>query len=155
MKKITVDLAPESFEVVCMNWERQMKEFIHSLTDGSISALGNVQWEYNKRRVQVYPPDEDGKKKRGAYGPSYRSKTELNRSAAAAVWKKFKQFSKEHGLNHIERLRNNEKWLGRYDFNAADDDDIISCRIDLPGEWNSAGISISVFIGPRYRNEDI
>lgn len=100
---------------------------------------------------------ENGKKKRGACGPFFRSFTPLNPTAADEVWKKFKQFSKEHGLNSIERLRNNENELGRYDFRATDSvtKDRLSCRICLPEEWNKAGIHISISIGPRYRNEDL
>lgn len=110
-----------------------------------------------KKRIFVCEADQFGKKKRGACGSYYSSYTTLNRTAASAVWKVFQQFSKEHGLNSLERLRNNEKELGRFDFRAEnrDTNDGLTCRIYLPGEWNKAGIHISMTIGPRYRNEDL
>lgn len=81
----------------------------------------------------------------------------LSPESFEAVWKKFKQFAKEHGLNHIERLHNNEKELGWYDFRAIDiiTQDKFSCDIDLPGEWRKASIHISNTTGPRYQNEDL
>lgn len=157
MRRTTKQLSPESFEAVCSNWEQRIKEFIFQLSDGSIPTLRNAEWDVEKKRVFVCEPDQDGKKKRGACGPYFSSFLPLNRTAAGAVWKAFKQFSKDQGLTRIERLRNNEKDLGRYDFRAADSDteDELSCRIYLPGEWNKAGIHISITIGPRYRNEDL
>lgn len=146
-----------SFESVCKHWEQQMKEFVNLLSDGSIPTLKNVPWIYEKKYTNVYQADENGKKPRGARGPAYRSWTPLNRTATGAVWKIFKQFAKEHDLTEIERLRNNEKELGQYDFRATNSStqDILSCSIYLPGEWNRAGIHLHIFIGPRYRNVDL
>ena len=157
MGKTVKPLSPESFESVCRNWEQDLKVWILQLSDGSIPALRGVEWFVEKRRIFVCEPDSDGKKKRGACGPYFSSYTILNRTTAGAVWKLFQQFSKAHGLSSLERLRNNEKELGRYDFRASncDTNDELSCRIDLPGEWNKAGIHISMVVGPRYRNEDL
>lgn len=157
MKKTKKSLPPEAFESVCSSWEQRMKEFIFLLSDGSIPTLRDVEWTIEKKRVFVTEPDTNGKKKRGASGPHFSSYPPMNRTAAEAVWKKFKQFVKEHGLNHIERLRNNEKELGWYDFRATNDmtKDRLSCRIYLPGEWNKVGIHISIIVGPRYRNVDL
>ncbi len=157
MKKVTKPLSPEAFEAVCSIWEQHINEFIFQLSDGSIPTLRNAEWSVRKKRVFVCEPDPNGKKKRGACGPYFSSFTSLNRAAAGAVWKLFKRFSKEHGLNSLERLRNNEKELGRYDFRASNSEteDEFSCSIYLPGEWNKAGIHISMTIGPRYRNEDL
>lgn len=157
MKKTTKPLFPEAFEAVCSSWEQRMKDFILMLSDGSIPALNDVEWTVHKKRVFVSEPDVNGKKKRGACGPNFKSYPSLNRTAAEAVWKKFKQFAKQNGFNHIERLRNNEKELGRYDFRATDTvtQDEFSCDIYLPGEWNHAHINISITVSPRYRNEDL
>ena len=157
MKKAKVDLASESFEAVCNNWEQLVKEFSNMLSDGGIPTLKDAQWTYEKKRINVYPIDESGKKKRGASGMAFRSNAELNRNAANIVWNKFKQFAEEHGLNTIERLRDNEKELGRYDFIAQNEDtgDELTCGIRLLGEWNKPGVHLSMFIGPRYRNEDL
>lgn len=93
-----------------------MKEFILQLSDGSIPTLKDVEWTVRKSVFWYLNQMRMGKEKRGACGPHFTSYTSLNRAAAETVWKKFKQFAKEHDLNHIERLRNNEKELGRYDF---------------------------------------
>lgn len=157
MKKTTKPLSPEAFEAVCESWEQRMKDFVLILSYGSIPTLRNAEWTFHKKRVFVSVPDANGKKKRGAFGPHFRAYTSLNRTAAEAVWKQFKLFAKQHGCNHIERLRNNEKELGRYDFRAIDTvtKDEVSCGIALPGEWNKAHINISVTVSPRYRNEDL
>lgn len=157
MKKTTKPLSPEAFEAVCSSWEQRMKDFVLILSDGSIPTLRNAEWMFHKKRVFVSVPDANGKKKRGACGPDFIAYTSLNRIAAEAVWKQFKLFAKQNGCDHIERLRNNEKELGWYDFRATDTvtQDEFSCRIDLPGEWRKAHISISVTVSPRYRNEDL
>lgn len=157
MKKPANQFSPEAFEAVCNHWEQCVKEFVFQLSGGSIPALRNVEWTLQKKRVFVCEPDANGKKKRGACGPSFRSFTPLSRTAADAIWKIFKQFCMEHGLSSIQRLRNNEKELSRYDFRATNgiSKDGVSCSIYLPGEWNKAAIRISVTIGPRYRNEDL
>lgn len=146
-----------SFEAVCRYWEQRMKEFVNLLSDGCIPTLKNAQWIYEKKYTNVYPADETGRKPRGARGPTYCSGTPLNRTAANAVWKIFKQLARAHGLPEIERLRNNEKELGRYDFRATNNDtgDTFSCDIELSGEWNRPGIYLHMFIGPRYRNVDL
>lgn len=149
-------LPPESFEAVCSRWEQLIKGFIGQLSDENIPALANAQWTYEKKHINVYPADSDGKKKRGARGPYFHSSISLNRNEANAVWGKFKQFSKEYGLNKIERLYNNEE-LGWYDFEASNTNtgDQFSCGVRVPGEWSKAGIHLSMFIGPRYRSEDL
>lgn len=157
MRKTVKPLSHEAFEVVCRNWEQDLKDWISQLSDGSIPALRGAEWIVKKKRICVCEPDPAGKKKRGACGPYFSSYTILNRTAAGAVWKLFQQFSKVHGLRNLERLRNNEKDLGRYDFRASncDTNDELTCRIYLPGEWNKAGIHVSMVIGPRYRSEDL
>ena len=156
-KKPMEQLFPESFEAVCNRWEQHIKAFVLQLSDGSIPTLRDMEWTVEKKRVFVCEPEANGKKKRGAGGPYFSSYTSLNRTASEAVWKKFKQFAKEYGLNRIERLRSNEKELGWYDFRATDGrtKDELSCNINLPGEWYEAGIHISMIIGPRYRNADL
>ena len=140
MKKVTKPLSPEAFEAVCSIWEQHINEFIFQLSDGSIPTLRNAEWSVRKKRVFVCEPDPNGKKKRGACGPYYSSFTSLNRAAAGAVWKLFKRFSKEHGLNSLERLRNNEKELGRYDFRASNSEteDEFSCSI-FAGRMEQSG----------------
>ena len=157
MKKQPKQLSPESFEAVCRVWEQRATAFVSALSDGGIPTLKNAEWTVWKKRVCACDPEPEGKRKRLAFGPRFSSSTPLNRTAANAVWKRFKLFAKEHGLSDVERLRNNEEGLGRYDFRAADPEtkDGFSCTIDLPGEWNVAGIHLSIVVGPRYRNEDL
>ena len=59
--------------------------------------------------------------------------------------------------DEVERIPANEQELGQYDFRASNGltADSFTCLIYLPGEWNQAGIHISVFIGPRYRDADL
>lgn len=157
MKKPMQPLSPESFEAVCQCLEQRQQEFISTLSDGGIPSLRNAEWTARKKRIAVCSAEPDGRKKRIGFGPRFSASAPVNRTAAEAVWKKFKQFGKESGLCQIERFRNNEKELGRFDFRATDPatDDQFSCRIHLPGEWNSTGIQISMVVGPRFRNADL
>ena len=146
----------DSFENACRSWDIIMKKFAQHISDGRIQALTDTQWIYEKKQTRVCEPDDSGKKKRCAIGARYYSNALLNSKEANTIWKIFKQFSETHGLHKTERLRNNEKELGRYDFRAGNTStgDEFSCSIYLPGEWNKPLISLSLFIGPRYRNVD-
>ena len=90
-------------------------------------------------------------------GPFYHSAVSLNRSDAEQIWHRFQAFAGAIGLDEVERIPANEQELGQYDFRASNGltADSFTCLIDLPGEWNQAGIHISVFIGPRYREADL
>jgi len=147
----------DSFETACEYCGANLKEFVEQISAGTIPSLANGQWTYRKKKTRVCESDDSGKKKRCAIGERYYSHVPLNGKEANVIWKIFKQFSEVHGLHKIERLRNNEKELGRYDFRAENTstNDIFSCSIYLPGEWNSPKISLSLFIGPRYRNVDL
>jgi len=147
----------DSFEKACKHWDAIMKRFAEQISDGMIQALTDTQWIYEKKKIRVCEPDDNGKKKRCAIGAGYYSNAILNSRDANAVWKVFKQFSETHGLRKTERLRNNEKELGWYNFRAENTstDDKFSCSISLPGEWTKPNISLSLFIGPRYRDVDL
>ena len=101
--------------------------------------------------------DGSKKRKRTASGPSYHSGVSLNRSDAEQIWHRFQAFAGAIGLDEVERIPANEQELGQYDFRASNGltADSFTCLIYLPGEWNQAGIHISVFIGPRYREADL
>lgn len=147
----------DSFETACKHWDTVFKDFVEQLSDGTISSLVNIQWIYEKKRTKVCSPDDSGKKKRCAAGPKYYSEISLNCEEANAIWKAFKLFSETNGLCKIERLRNNEKELGLYNFKAENKNtgDSFSCLISLPGEWNSPRILLSLFIGSRYQDKDL
>lgn len=154
-RKTNVMDQSNTFETVRDDWEKYIKEFVYQLSDGQIPTLSNAEWHDEKGRVNVYPADNEGKEKRGLQGPYYRSEVALNRNAVNVIWKLFKQFSEEHGLHKVERYRENEKELDRYDFRAENDDDHFSCNIHLSGEWNQPYISLLMFVGPRYRSVDL
>ena len=137
-------------------WEQRLNEFTALLSD-DIPLLKNTGWSVEKRRVFVCEPDATGKRRRAASGPSYHLGVSLNRFTAEQVWHRFQAFIKTTGLDEAERISANEQELGRYDFRASNSqtEDHCTCQIYLPGEWNQAGIRISVFIGPRYRNADL
>ena len=81
----------------------------------------------------------------------------LNRSDTEQIWLRFQELVGAVGLDEMERIPANEQELGQYDFRAANSQtkDSFTCLIYLPGKWNQAGIHISVFIGPRYREKDL
>lgn len=147
----------ESFESVCKEWSASMKELVAHISNGEIPSLIHSEWRYEKRQTRVCEPDEKGKKKRCAVGERYYSSASLTAEDANAIWQRLQQFAEAHGLYEVERIENNEQELGRYDFRAKnpDTEDYISCCIYLPGEWNGPKISLSIFIGPRYRKIDL
>ena len=147
---------PQSLEAAIALWEQHLNEFTALLSD-AIPSLKNTDWSIEKKRVLVCRPDDSGKRKRTASGPSYHSGVSLNRSDAEQIWHRFQAFAGAIGLDEVERIPANEQELGQYDFRASNGltADSFTCLIYLPGEWNQAGIHISVFIGPRYREADL
>ena len=147
---------PQSLEAAIALWEQHLNEFTALLSD-AIPSLKNTDWSIEKKRVLVCRPDDSGKRKRTASGPSYHSGVSLNRSDAEQIWHCFQGFAGAVGLDEVERIPANEQELGQYDFRASNGltADSFTCLIYLPGEWNQAGIHISVFIGPRYREADL
>lgn len=45
--------------------------------------------------------------------------------------------------------------MGRYVFSAKNELDQVECVINTPGEWNIPLISITGYVGSRYRISDI
>ena len=156
MNKSNQSCLPHSLEAAIALWEQRLNEFTALLSD-DIPLLKNTGWSVEKRRVFVCEPDATGKRRRAASGPSYHLGVSLNRFTAEQVWHRFQAFIKTTGLDEAERISANEQELGRYDFRASNSqtEDHFTCQIYLPGEWIQAGIRISVFIGPRYRNADL
>ena len=147
---------PQSLEAAITRWEQQLSEFAVLLSD-AVPSLKNADWRIEKKRVFVCAPDSSRKRKRAASGPSYHSGVSLNRSDAEQIWHRVQAFAGAAGLDAVERISANEQEMGQYDFRASNGltADSFTCLIDLPGEWNQAGIHISVFIGPRYREADL
>ena len=147
---------PQSLETAIAWWEQYLRKFTILLSD-AIPSLKNSDWSIEKKRVFVCGSDGSKKRKRTASGPSYHSGVSLNRSDAEQIWHRFQAFAGAIGLDEVERIPANEQELGQYDFRASNSltADSFTCLIDLPGEWNQAGIHISVFIGPRYREADL
>ena len=122
-----------------------------------VPSLKNTDWIIEKKRVFVCGSDGSKKRRRTVSGPSYHSGVSLNRSDTEQIWNHFQAFAGVIGLDEVERIPANEQELGRYDFRASNSQtaDSFTCLIYLPGEWNQAGVHISVFIGPRYRDADL
>lgn len=156
MNKSNQSCLPHSLEAAIALWEQRLNEFTALLSD-DIPLLKNTGWSVEKRRVFVCEPDATGKRRRAASGPSYHSGVSLNRSDTEQIWNHFQAFAGAIGLDEVERIPANEQELGRYDFRASNSQtaDSFTCLIYLPGEWNQAGVHISVFIGPRYRDADL
>lgn len=66
-----------NFETAMSLWENRLKNFVEELSSGTVESLTNREWSYTKRKINVYPIEEDGRKKRGAQGPCWRSNTTL------------------------------------------------------------------------------
>ena len=147
---------PQSLETAIAWWEQYLRKFTILLSD-AIPSLKNTDWSIEKKRVFVCGSDGSKKRKRTASGPSYHSGVSLNRSDTEQIWNHFQAFAGAIGLDEVERIPANEQELGQYDFRASNGltADSFTCLIDLPDEWNQAGIHISVFIGPRYREADL
>ena len=146
----------QSLEAAIALWDQHLTEFTVLLSD-AIPSLKNTDWSIEKKRVFVCGSDGSKKRKRTASGPSYHSGVSLNRSDAEQIWHHFQAFAGAIGLDEVERIPANEQELGQYDFRASNvqTGDSLTCLIYLPGEWNRAGVHISVFIGPRYREADL
>ena len=147
---------PQSLETAIAWWEQYLRKFTILLSD-AVPSLKNSDWSIEKKRVFVCGSDGSKKRKRTASGPSYHSGVSLNRSDAEQIWHRFQAFAGAIGLDEVERIPANEQELGQYDFRASNiqTGDSLTCLIYLLGEWNQAGIHISVFIGPRYREADL
>ena len=156
MNKSNQHSLPQSLEVAIVLWEQHLNEFAVLLSD-AIPSLKNTDWIIEKKRVFVCGSDGSKKRRRTASGPSYHSGVSLNRSDTEQIWNHFQAFAGAIGLDEVERIPANEQELGRYDFRASNSQtaDSFTCLIYLPGEWNHAGVHISVFIGPRYRDADL
>lgn len=156
MNKSNQHSLPQSLEVAIVLWEQHLNEFAVLLSD-AIPSLKNTDWIIEKKRVFVCGSDGSKKRRRTASGPSYHSGVSLNRSDTEQIWNHFQAFAGAIGLDEVERIPANEQELGRYDFRASNNQtaDSFTCLIYLPGEWNQAGVHISVFIGPRYRDADL
>jgi len=156
MNKLNQHRLPQSLETAIALWEQHLGEFTVLLSE-AVPSLKNADWRIEKKRVFVCEPDSSRKRKRAASGPSYHSGVSLSRSDAEVIWHCFQAFAGAAGLDEVERIPANEQKLGQYDFRASNSQirDSLSCLIDLPGEWNQAGVHISVFIGPRYREADL
>ena len=144
-----------SFECAKKIWEERILDFVNTIS--SEIQLKAAKWEMSKMRINTYHVNESGLKKRGGSGHGYLVKIELQKEDTEKIWTLFEQFSNNCDLK-VERLENNEKDLERYDFKATNvkSEDNISCSIYLPNEWNkNPCISISVFIGARYRQTDL
>lgn len=147
---------PQSLEAAIALWEQRLREFTVLLAD-AIPSLQVTGWCMEKTRVFACKPDPSRKRKRTASGPSCHAGVSLDRSDAERIWHCFQAFAGTVGLDEAERLPANEQELGQYDFRASNSqtEDSFTCLIHLPGEWNRAGVHISVFIGPRYRETDL
>lgn len=156
MNKSNQHSLPQSLEVAIALWEQHLNEFAVLLSD-AIPSLKNTDWIIEKKRVFVCGSDGSKKRRRTVSGPSYHSGVSLNRSDTEQIWNHFQAFAGVIGLDEMERIPANEQELGRYDFRASNSQtaDSFTCLIYLPGEWNQAGVHISVFIGPRYRDADL
>ncbi len=142
-----------SFECAKKMWEGYISDFAQIIST-EIPMVD--RWEIRKMRVDVYPKEENGLKKRGGSLCKYFSKSELKKEDVEKIWSLFQNFSENISLR-VERWKNNEKDLDRYKFEAVNDntDDSLLCSINLPNEWNNSLISISVFVGARYRQIDL
>ena len=156
MNKSNQHCLPQSLETAIALWEQHLSEFTVLLSD-DIPSLKNTDWSVEKKRVFVCESDDSKKRKRAASGPSYHSGVSLNRSDTEQIWLRFQELVGAVGLDEMERIPANEQELGQYDFRVANSQtkDSFTCLIYLPGKWNQAGIHISVFIGPRYREKDL
>ena len=70
------------------------------------------------------------------------------------VQRMFKEHFDDSNLPNVERLTGNEE-MGRYVFSAKNELDQVECVINTPGEWNIPLISITGYVGSRYRISDI
>ena len=156
MSKSNQHSLSQSLEAAIALWEQHLNEFTVLLSD-AIPSIKNADWSIEKKRVFVCESDISKKRRRTASGPSYHSRVSLNRSDTEQIWHRFQAFAGSIGLDEVERIPANEQELGQYDFRASNSQtsDSFTCLIYLPGEWNQAGVHISVFIGPRYREADL
>ena len=143
-----------SFETAC----KHLTEIILIFKDEIVSTCEELQaaeWTFDKGAAKVCKADENGKKKRCKVGIKCQSKAALSNDAALEIWCMFKRCFGDSYLPNIERLTENEE-MGRYVFSAKNSfGDEIECVIYTPGEWNIPVISITGYVGSRYRNSDI
>ncbi|MWW26668.1 hypothetical protein [Algibacter lectus] len=142
-----------SFETAKKMWEEYISDFV-KIISSEIPIID--KWEMRKMRVNICEKEENGLKKRCGSLHKYFTELELQKENVEKIFSLFQNFSNDIGLR-VERNKNNEKGLDRYDFEAVNDntDDSLSCHINLPNEWNNPRISISVFVGSRYRKIDL
>ena len=143
-----------SFETAC----KHLTETILIFKDEIVltcEELPDADWIFDKGSTKVCKADENGKKKRCKVGIKCQSKVALSNDAALEIWHIFKGYFGDSYLPNVERLAENEE-MGRYVFSAKNSfGDEIECVIYTPGEWNIPLISITGYVGSRYRNSDI
>lgn len=147
----------ECYEVACKSFSEELKKLACQISI-AVPTLKDVEWQYDKKKTKVCDADENGRKKRMAVGEAYYShEVNLTHKDALVIWKIFRQFAKDHGFNRLDRMKNNEKTLGWYKFEAEDTShfDWFLCSINVPGEWSPPLISVRLVVGPRYRKADL
>ena len=142
------------FETACKNMTEEIGIFKEEIAS-KCAELQDAEWSFGKGTTKVCKADENGKKKRCKVGIKCQSKAALSNDAALEIWCMFMARFNDSYLPNIERLTENEE-MGRYVFSAKNSfGDEIECVIYTPGEWNIPVISITGYVGSRYRNSDI
>lgn len=143
-----------SFETACKHITETILGFKDEIAS-TCKELQDADWIFDKGVAKVCKADENGKKKRCKVGIKCQSKATLSNNAALEIWYMFMAHFNDSYLSNIERLAENEE-MGRYVFSAKNNfGDEIKCVIYTPGEWNIPVISITGYVGSRYRNSDI
>ena len=143
-----------SFETACKHITETILGFKDEI-GSTCKELQDADWIFDKGVAKVCKADENGKKKRCKVGIKCQSKATLSNDAALEIWYMFMAHFNDSYLSNIERLAENEE-MGRYVFSAKNNfGDEIKCVIYTPGEWNIPVISITGYVGSRYRNSDI
>lgn len=141
------------FETACKNLTEEIGIFKEEIVSKCIELQG-AEWSFDKGTTKVCKADENGKKKRCKVGITYKSMFTLTNDAAIEIWQIFKEYFDDSNLTNVERLTENEE-MGRYVFSAKNELDEVECVINTPGEWNIPLISITGYVGSRYRSLDI
>ena len=141
------------FETACKNLTEGISIFKEEIVS-KCAELQDAEWLFDKGTTKVCKADENDKKKRCKVGICYISKIALTNDAAIEIWRMFKEHFDDSNLTNVERLTGNEE-MGRYVFSAKNELDQVECVINTPGEWNIPLISITGYVGSRYRISDI
>lgn len=149
-------MAEQSIEQVIKAWQVLLSD----LRDRLHLALGNQidpeDWVYHKHRLRVISDVGDlGYKQRCAQGPRYLQRVTLPLEAVEVVNQVLTDFNQDHQLGQLERWRQNED-LDRYVWKLTTTrQDTLSIDLNRPNDWNTPGLFLSLFIGPRYRQNDL